>query len=428
MLTGLFPSQVGVRNNGRGLQDCRRLPVPTLFMRFAEGGWRTIGAGKTHWTVSPDAEKGIPGVVPSTFGLEERFIARMPGGHDSEPGAVYFGDDDQSPSQMAAIREWNREAGSGGEGVTGYLGRTLPGDGWDLREAWLTGKFIDALEKAREDDVSWFGYLSFDAPHAPLYAPAAFEALYDIDTIELPADPPAGLFTHYPNLSHTQAAVDHWRSLPVPEKKRTLLRYYALCSYADAKFGRVLDYLEASGQSKNTLVIFTSDHGESLGDRGRFSKYSLYEASVRVPLILAGAGISTELNGTRASRPAGLIDVVPTLLALTGQEIPKDLPGENLVSPAIRTGSFAEMHGHGGDPVDPPPILLWRTQKWKLILGLPAEAGLRNGLECPATSELYDLEADPGEWRNLSSDPAFQAVYIRLKDELKQYLEQAGYL
>ena len=152
LTTGMYPAQVGVRNNGQSIQDSRDLRWPTMFMQFAQAGWRTIGAGKTHWTLRPDPEKQIREVVPSTFGFEERFIGRLPGGHDREPGAVYFGDADQHPEKMTAIRQWNIEAGPGGEGAPGYLGRTLPGDGSDLREAWLTDQALAAIRRAHAAD------------------------------------------------------------------------------------------------------------------------------------------------------------------------------------------------------------------------------------------------------------------------------------
>ncbi len=403
MTTGMYPAQVGVRSNGQAIQDHRDLRWPTIFTRFAQAGWRTIGAGKTHWTITPNPEKGIREVVPSTFGFEKRYIARLPGGHDREPGAVYFGDRDQHPEKMAKIRQWNKDAGSGGEGVTGYLGRTLPGDGSDLREAWLTDKTIAAIEHAREADEAWFAYLSFDAPHAPLYAPEEFEKLYDLDSLPDPLLSPDrdALAEHHPNLSHTAEAVEAWLALDPRERKRTTLRYYALCSYVDAQFGRVLDYLKKSGQAEHTMVVFVSDHGESLGNRYRFSKYSLYDDSVRVPLLVAGPQVPASARGSVDSRPAELVDLVPTLLAATGQRVPDYLPGENLLEPTNRVGAYAEMHGNGSDEIQRAPAMMWRNKDWKLILYY--EGNIRESRQNPSVvhGELYHLATDPGEMLNL---------------------------
>lgn len=420
MTTGMYPGQIGVRSNGQTIQDSRDLRWPTMFMQFADAGWRTIGSGKTHWTNRPDPERGIRDVVPSTFGFEERYIARLPGGHDQEPGAVYFGDADQHPDKMAAIRQWNIEAGSGGEGPPGYLGRTLPGDGTDLREAWLTDQAIAAIERAHAADEAWFAYLSFDAPHAPLYAPEAFEKLYDLDSIPDPVLPPdrAALTEHHPNLPETEEALNAWLALDPRERKRTTLRFYALCSYVDAQFGRILDYLEDSGQAENTIVVFTSDHGESLGNRYRFSKYSLYEDSVRVPLILAGPTVPATAKGTRDSRPAELVDLFPTLLEATGQPVPDTLPGENLLMPGTRVAAYSEMHGNGSDPIQRAPALMWRNKDWKLIVFYDGTIADSRKNPTVIHGELYHLTEDPGEAQNLFDDPAHAALREQMTREL----------
>ncbi len=427
LTTGLYPSQIGVRNNAQAIQDSREMPIPTIWDRHRAAGYHTIGAGKTHWTIAPRADRGIRDVVPGTFGFAERYIARMPGGHDREPGATFFGDPDQQPRRMEEIRAWNRAAGYGGEGIAGYRGRTLPGDGSNLREAWLTDRTLEALDRAASSGRPWHCYLSFDAPHAPLYAPETYETWYSLDDIPDVPLPPAreALTDHFPNLAHTEDALQDWLALPPRERRRTTLRYYALCSYVDAQFGRVLDYIERTGQTDNTLVVFASDHGESLGARYRFSKYSLYEDSLRVPLILAGAGVPADRRGTRDSRPAALTDLVPTLLAATGLEVPPELPGENLLAAPERTAAFSEMHGNGSDDLLRAPAYLWRTPEWKLILSLDADHPSARRTGGPLRGELYHLATDPHEWANRFDDPAAQDVRETMTRDLLMHLALA---
>ncbi len=426
--TGLYPSQLGVLNNAQAIQDSRQMPIPTLFERFRDAGYHTIGCGKTHWTIAPKPDRGVPDVVPSTFGFTERYIGRMPGGHDREPGAVYFGDADQHPQRMAAIRAWNRDAGYGGEGIKGYLGCTLPGDGSDLREAWLTDQAIGAIDRAHAAKRPWQCYLSFDAPHAPLYAPEAYEALYDLDDIPDPPLPPdrAALADHFPNLAHTEDALQAWLALPTRERRMSLLRYYALCSYCDAQFGRVLDHLDRTGQTDNTVVVFLSDHGDSMGDRYRFSKYSLYEASLRVPLVVAGPCVPAAARGTRDARPAELTDVVPTFLAAAGLPVPPELPGENLLAPSSRAGAFSEMHGNGSDDLQRAPAYLWRTKDWKLILYFDADFPSARRAPTAIKGELYGLAADPHEWVNRYADESLRDVRERMTRELLMHLALAN--
>lgn len=418
--TGLYPSQLGLRNNSQTLQDHTQCPVPTLFERFQEAGYHTIGSGKTHWTIPPGEFPNVSAPTPSTRGFDRRFLGRLPGGHDSEPGALCFGDAAQFPDRMREIRDWNIACGWGGEGIEGYLGRTLPGDGSDLREAWLTDRLLEALEEA-PSERPWLGYLSFDAPHAPLFAPETWMDQIDPDALPLPDLSTLADEDHFPQLKHTLEAARTWAALPEKEQRLSLARYAALCAYADHQFGRVLDWLDQTGQVQNTLVVFLSDHGESLGDRGRFSKYSLYEDSVRVPLILAGPGVPA---GVVDTRPANLIDLIPSILDACKLEIPQSLPGESWLRPSIRTGGFAEMHGNGMSP-QPAPLWMWRTKEWKLITGGRGTWRDHREQRTPPVRELYHLPTDPGEVHNRYQDPACADIRLDLHEALLDHVQSA---
>jgi len=145
---------------------------------------------------------------------------------------------------------------------------------------------IEWLKTQRDPEKPFFMYLSLNKPHAALTTPPEFEALYNIEDIpETPLPPPDWeLYEHTTPWRHREA----WAKLDSETKKRTTLRYWALCSFSDAQFGRFIDALKEEGLYENTDFIFCSDHGDSLGERYRFSKYSLYEPSVRVPLIVSG--------------------------------------------------------------------------------------------------------------------------------------------
>ena len=418
--TGLYPSQLGTRNNSQTFQDPSACPVPTLFERFQQAGYHTIGAGKTHWTLPANEFTGLRAPVPSTRGFDRRFIGRLPGGHDSEPGALHFGDASQYPSRMLEIRDWNIACGWGGEGVDGYVGRTLPGDGSDLREAWLTDRLLEALDAAPADRP-WLGYLSFDAPHAPLFAPEAWVDKIDVDALPLPDVSQIPDEDHFPQLTHTREAAQAWAALPEREQRQALARYAALCAYVDDQFGRVLSWLEKTGHDQDTLVVFLSDHGESLGDRGRFSKYSLYEASVRVPLMIAGPGVPA---GVVDPRCASLVDLTPTLLEACGLDGPAALPGASWLRPPRCDGAFAEMHGNGMSP-QPAPLWMWRTRAWKLITGGRGSWRDHREQRRPPVRELYHLPTDPGERHNRYHDPACAGIRAELHEALLDHVQSA---
>ncbi len=417
LTTGLYPSQVGVRNNNQAIHHDQDLPVPTIFQRLQQAGYLTIGCGKTHWYMGQfDGRDTLP-AVRSTRGFDWRYLGRMAGGNESEPGAVYYSD--EAPEQMSWMKEYELKVGprSGGESFAGYMGRTSPFSGDGMREHWLTTKAIESLRRAQNRDQPWHVYLSFDYPHAPLAVPREFEDLYCLDEIPDVSRPPPDLHRHY-NMWHSDEIVDSWRALPEREQRQIWKRYFALCSYVDAQFGRILTYLHETGQEENTLVVFTSDHGESLGERDRFSKYSLYDASVRVPLIVAGHGVPPQARGTKDSRPAELVDLVPTFLEAAGERIPDELPGESLLGPSYRLGSYAEFHSHGYDEILWAPNLMWRTTDWKLILFYPGNLDVLRRNPNLIQGELYDLRHDPDEYINLYDHPNVRDIQHKLTRDL----------
>jgi arylsulfatase A-like enzyme len=418
--TGYYPYQVGVRNNCQSIQRSNDMPVKTIFERFKNAGYRTIGIGKTHWYLGPKPERGICEPDGGRRGFDVRCQARIRGGHDIEDGSTCWSDVDYD--SMARVKAYNKKNGYGGEGPDGYRGETGTQPGTAMREHWLAGMAIENIKTARRQQrfpdksvAPWLCMLSLDYPHAPLRVPPEYEALYDINDIPDFEEPPEGISNHFQPLENQTAAFAQWQAMDLTERRRTTLRYWALCSYVDAQMGRVLDFLQESGQDKNTIVAFTSDHGESLGQRGRFSKYSLYEASVRVPLVLAGPGVE---SGKTDSRPAELVDLAPTLLHLAGIEVPQSMPGEILVRPAVRSGAFSEMYANGNQEILRAPALMWRTPEWKLIIHFPGDVLQARGDMAGLQGELYNLKDDPQEYVNRWSEPALAELRERLTREL----------
>lgn len=427
MTTGLYPSQAGVRNNNQAIHRDADLPVPTLFQRLRDLGYQTIGAGKTHWYIPEYADRDVPPIEPSTRGFDWRYMGRRSEGRDAEPGAVYFSDDD--PEAMAWMAGYTKAVGprSGGESFEGYLGCEAPYAGKDMREHWLTTQALAALRRCEHRKQPWHLYLSFDFPHAPLAVPQDFETLYTLDEIPDVERPPPGISRHY-DMWHSDEIVEKWRALPEREQRQIWRRYFAICSYVDAQFGRVLAYLKESGQEDNTLVVFTSDHGESLGERDRFSKYSLYEGSIRVPLIAAGAGIDPALRGTTDSRASELVDLLPTFLDAAGERLPDELPGESLLRPSHRPGAFAEFHGHGYDEILRAPAYMWRTRDWKLILYFDGNLDQLRHQPDRIQGELFDLGNDPREYVNLYEHPDCRERRERMiRDLLVQLMIHASH-
>jgi arylsulfatase A-like enzyme len=425
MMTGLYASQHGVRHNCQMIPTDGQMPLPTLAQRLADEGYQTIGIGKTHWYTVPFLMKDMEKFDPTTRGFSIRYGQYEEGSANHEQGMITMHKD--APQAMAA---WNEERSricqNLDEGILGYQGATSSMEESNQRESWLTDKAIATLNNQLDPSRPFFLYLSLDHPHAFFNPPERFEQLYELESIPEFDSPPPGvdLAHHFPNIDHTQKWVEVWKGLEPLERKRVIRRYFALISFVDECFGRLISELKRLQLFDNTVFMFTSDHGDSMGERERFSKYSLYEGSIRVPLMIAGPAVPQELAHSVQSTPAELVDVVPTLLDVADIAIPPTLPGKSLLRPSFTKGSFAEMHGHAFDYdfQTIAPAYMWRTHEWKFILYLPGTIGDYEQMPLNSRGELYHLRTDPQEYHNLYAHPDYAMVRERLKTELLEHL------
>lgn len=415
MMLGLYPSQSGLRFNRQIVPSDDKLPLSVIPQYFQNAGYQTAGFGKTHWY---EGTLNIPGeeTKPSLRGFEERGLCFPKNLFSAEKDAINMFD--EHGGKVASIEEI-KSGGPGGETVKGYEGKTSSYSDEEHREGWAAQKAIDFLQNNRDHERPFFLYLSLDFPHPPFFVPPGYESRYDIDDIpdQKVADDFDTLSEHwsFPNQNIQEA----WAQKSPHERRLTTLRYYALCTYVDTLFGKVLTQLEAMGELENTLIVYCSDHGDMLGERNhRFSKYCLYEGSMRVPLILAGAGIPESLRGTVDNQPAELVDILPTLLNMIEEPVPPELPGVSLVGSQRKSGSLCEFHGSGYEKVQHGPAYAWRTPEWKLILHLDMQARDAISRTDEAQGELYHLTDDPLELNNLYESDE----YLKIREQLTREL------
>jgi arylsulfatase len=402
MMLGLYPSQIGVRNNCDSLTD-EQLPVPTLAQRLQDEGYLTAGFGKTHWR-----DHGC-----STRGFEVRTVEDHRDAKNFEKGALMMGDD--NPDGWAAYKKEAEPYGVGGQKFEGYVGCTSDVPEEDHPDGWTTEQCLKFLDGKKDDSRPLFLYFSLNKPHVGLNVPRGYEDQYDINDIpdmdlpHLPEDLPGHLRKPGSNSAAFAAASEETR-------KRIVLRYWASCTWIDTLYGKVLDRLRDVGALENALIVFVSDHGDMMGDRYfRHAKCCLYEGSIRVPMILSGNAIPESMRGTVDQRPAELVDVIPTILEAAGIARSSDLVGEDLLGASTRKGSFAELHYA-------PPSYMWRTEKAKLILYSFRVKG--GGRDC--AGELYDLEADPGERVDQYDNPDYAALRESMTRELLMRIFEAS--
>ena len=409
MMLNLYPSQIGVLNNGMYLDD-KDLPCETLAQILRKAGYQTAGFGKTHWRA--------PGC--STRGFETRFVNEPRSSLLYEDGAVMMSD--VNPEGLKRYQEETRPFGAGEENIAGYLGCTSKVPEKDHRDGWVFNECLNFIEGGIDRTRPLFLYLSFIKPHAGNNIPPGYEELYQIDTIPVPEQPPRDKVEpcHATGANREEMYTGFWSTASRKQWQQMILRYWANCSWIDSMFDRVMRRLQAKGILDNCLIVYASDHGEMLGERFyRFNKYCLFESSVRVPLILGGTAVPPALRGTVDHRPAELVDVFPTLLRAAGIESDSGKPGRDLLGPVVRQAGFCEFHSKPKTPA-----YMWRTREHKLILcmGRPGtEPGY--GPADVIAGELYDLNKDPREWNNVFLAEEYAPVRQKMTGELMKHLE-----
>ncbi|MDR1672836.1 MAG: sulfatase-like hydrolase/transferase [Bacteroidales bacterium] len=406
LMTGLYPLQTGVLSNGSRTYTDPFLPIDPIPEMLRKAGYQTAGFGKTHW-----GRTGSPTPI-STRGFDVRYVGAKEVG--LETGAFYQDDDD--PEGLKAYRAEASKYGGGEENVLGYLGETSQVDPRHHRDGWVAEKCLEYIDKGIDQSKPLFLYLSFLKPHAGFNIPKPFESWYDIDQIPDMDDVPLEWFLNDHQTDVHKAQYRTWREafekLSPEDRKQTVLRYYANCSWLDNYFRQVLNKLKKQGILDNAIIVFLSDHGEMLGERHyRFTKYCLYESSVRVPLVLSGTYIDKAKKGTVDDRNVQLTDIYTTLQNVAEIEKSPLLGGINLLNPTEnRPGTFSELHEEGR------PAYMWRTKEWKLILYTDTNDGGKT------KGELYHLTVDPKEYKNLYAVDEYAAIRESMKTELIMHI------
>jgi choline-sulfatase len=380
MLAGQLASRVG------GYDNASELPAatPTLPYYLASLGYHTSLSGKMHF-VGPDQlhgyhERLTTDIYPSDFGWTPDWRQPVPYG--------------PSGMSMRSVVE------------SGLCVRSLQFDYDDEVANQAVQKVFDLAR--RRDARPFFLTVSFTHPHNPYVTSREWWDLYADDQIDAPRVPAIPYDKRDP---HSQRL--HWlfrqdeHAVTDADVRRARHAYYANISYVDAQVGRVLQTLEQTGLDKNTIVVFTADHGEMLGERGLWYKYTLLEPALRVPLVYRIPGHAPR----RCTEPVSHVDLLPTLIDLATQgRVPEPidaLDGASLV-PALQGGGSvgrvvaAEFTAEGAIA----PMVSVRRGDHKLIVS-PADP-----------PQLFDLAADPLEMNNLAPRVEFDALRAGLQAEI----------
>ncbi|CAN5656445.1 sulfatase [soil metagenome] len=288
---------------------------------------------------------------------------------------------------------------------------------------------IDFLQRGRDDGPFCLS-ISFNAPHAEdndkenhYPWPPSADGLYE--DVEIPSPPlsdPAHFEALPEFLRESMNRIRYYWRFDTPEKyEKNLRAYYRMITGIDHAIGRVLDELETLGLSENTVILFMSDNGYYLGERGLSGKWSHFEESLRVPLIVFDPRLPESKRGRVVDPIALNVDLAPTLLDLAGVDRPELYQGQSLVpliqeeeTPDWRTDFFCEHL------FDNPNIPKWegvRGLRWKYANYFEQD---------PPFEFLHDLQEDPEERLNLAKDPEHAEDPARLRARAEELRDQLG--
>lgn len=299
----------------------------------------------------------------------------------------------------------------------GWFGEEDPVPVEDSRTHWLADRTIELMRKYQEEGKPWHIRLDFPEPHLPCQPSGEFAKMYD------PKDVPQwgsfeDTFEGKPYIQKQQ--LYNWRveDLTWEDWAPMVARYYGIISQIDDAIGNVLSALDKLGLAENTIVIYTTDHGDMCGGHRMVDKhYVMYDDIVKVPMIIRWPGIIAP--GTRNdSFVYNILDLPPTLLSILGMNVPDEFQGRSL-TPILNSKQVSDwreevVSTYNGQQFGLYTQRMIRTRKWKYIWNTTD------------VDELYDLENDPNELHNLVSQPDLIQVLSDLRHRLHSILASDG--
>ncbi len=388
-MSGLYPQQSGVLGN----QDILNPNVGPLGETFRNAGYHTGYVGKWHIhgqeSISRADEEFIPKGSPYRMGFEDWHV---------------WADTDDHYHSFT----FNPDTGE-----------KISPEGW--QPIPMTDQAI-AFLKAQPEDKPWFLVLSWNPPHPPFNPPDEDKVPYPLDGIKF-----------RPNVRMSNTAEMHKGVRNESSLRKSAQGYMGGITGVDKEFARVLQALDETGHAENTIVVYTSDHGEMMGSQGLMGKRVPYEESCRVPFILRYPGITVDRH--KSDILFSSVDIYPTLCGMAGVPIPKHCAGRDLSNamrgrkveqpehvfllsqpevkahsgPGAEEGTGASKKGGGNESGCPP----YRGVRTKTHTYVVADTG---------RWLLYDNIADPYQMNNLVGDKSRQALMEKLDTEIEAWL------
>lgn len=373
LASGIQPSRLGSLGNGTFYPTS----VPTYYQQLRDHGYRVGCVGKLD-LAKPDGYNGRYGDRPRAYGWgfthPEECEGKMHAGKSPTPIGPYTNYLQEKGLLEKFHQDYRNRRSSGGWIKNGSYDSVLETE--DFEDSYIGSRSTQFIENI-PDDFPWHLFVSFVGPHDPFDPPTEYGDKYRQEDMPSP-------------ISDDMTGKPDWVKnrivkLTPEEVKITRQQYCAATELIDHQIGNMLDVLEKRGMLENTYIIYSSDHGEMLGDHGLYTKSIAYEASLRVPLIIAGQGIEGKRN---SSSLVELSDINPTICDLVGVPLLKNIDARSVLpvlhgeTETHRTNTVAKLHN----------FTCIRTDTHKLIEN-------RDGFV-----ELYDLIDDPDELNNIAAE------------------------
>lgn len=397
LFTGKYPIRTGVVfNDFKGLTAGDHRPLQQY---LAEAGYDVAHVGIDHVKVKPAYRERVPFVFWVSNAEYAKYLTEATGEGPSE--------------DLAAFRKQIVEPIDGRPVRRGFSStRTAV---WrhaaeHFLDSYWCRRAVEFLNRPHERPFALFLFLW--APHPPLRVPEPYASLFDPEALDLPPNVGQVPEGEPPN-RRTGIAGQLGEGVAMEEWRKVWAAHLGLVNLADAGIGTVLDALDAAGRREDTIVLFTVDHGDHLGQRRMYQKFEMYEPAIRMPLIVRLPGAEPATFDV----PVSHLDIMPTLHELMGIGIPDDLDGISLAGsvakgvPPPERPVFCEFCGSGARDLDRRAVI---TRRFKYVY---------DPNDIP---ELYDLREDPLEMNNLASDPAYADTVAGLHAECRAWAEKCG--
>lgn len=391
-MTGLRPDTTGVYGNEvhfrQNVPDAVSIP-----QSFKKAGYTVARVGKLY-------HYGVPREI-GTSSLDD------PASWEKVVNPIGRDISDKAQIEVIALGPDGKTIATTGRELANMGGTLswLAAEGTDAEQTDGQGAAaaVELLEERAKDRKPFYLAVGFYRPHTPFVAPKPYFAMYPAEKIKLPVVPPnlRDLFPA-PALASRLSVQD---GMSDDLRRQTLQAYFASTTFMDAQVGRLLDALDRLQLTGKTVVVFHSDHGYHLGEKGLWQKMSLFEQSARVPLVIALP--DKKSAGQACARPVELVSLHKTLADLCGISADAKTEGHSL-RPLLENPAAPWAHAACSQVTRSKGTVMGRsvrTERWRYTEWDEGRAGL----------ELYDHDTDPEEMKNLASDPQQAAAIVQMK-------------